>query len=189
MEWKLPGWVRNHPAELRDEETAETLTVQSRVIPSRLGKPIAVLFFIGWSWFAYRNGWGPSGLLIGLGGLITYLYNWKDKVEVTMTVSHRGFETAGNFGGGYQPIRWVQWKDVTAICYEKGSGGDDEYSPEGLWAKGPELRTCLLPGLSIAQAQHLAERIYGKFPGVEMAVDTEWRGLFGGGLTSLNLGR
>ena len=160
------------------DDQPHRLYIRSRVERSHIEPLMTVPFIILWSVLAFRTGWGWLGVALGSLALVSYLWNWWPDVEVHLHVTDLGLETRGNFGGGYQPIRHVRWRDIVRLEYGAGSGGDDAYSPSGLWAVGNGLSTCVLPGLTEDEASTIAVTIYRRFPDVDMAEDAGYRGFF-----------
>jgi hypothetical protein len=179
---------------LRDSTTIEiddgpnSLELRSVVKQSKFQASLLVLFVIAWSIGAYRTGWGWKGLVFGGFAIASYAWNWRPVVDVRLQITRDGLEVIGKFAGGYEPERSLNWARIVRFEYRSGSGGDDDYSPSGLWAVGPGTATCLLPGVDQAETINLAIRINERFPDVVMARDTGYRGLFHDELTSLNLG-
>jgi hypothetical protein len=185
------AWFRRFvdTASYEVSDSPNQLVVHSKVTKSLWGAGLVAGFFILWGWAAYSHDWGWKGLAFAAVALGFCAWHWFQDVDVHLVITDRGMETIGVFGGGYSPVRNTLWSEVTHLTFGMGSGGEDDYSPKGLWATGPGLKTCLLPGLDEEQTAAVIVLIYDRFPNaiLEMASDTEYRGLLRGDLVSLNL--
>jgi hypothetical protein len=170
------------------EEVSRGLLIRCHGEQSKAGILLGVAAGLCFAVFAFRSAWKWGGLLLGGCAIWSSLREWNRKIEVEVTATEKGVEVAGYFGRDYQPIRWLLWEDLFRFEDGRGTDGEDGYSPSGVWAVGPKVKTCILPGLDETESDTVIRKIYERFSNAPMAVDPGYQSIFRDEIISLGLG-